>query len=430
VRLRFVAASEEALAWSYERFSNPVLWLLQHDLWDALRRTDLPELIARGWWLGYRPSNTAFAQTIAAEVRADPRLLVQVHDYHLYLVPRLVRQAVPWVRLEHFTHIPWPKPEAWLRLPAAIRRDICEGLLGADLLGFQTPDSVVHFLRCCAEFVPNARIDHSSATVGLDGRVTRIREYPISVDPAGLARQAGAPETLVYKARLRGRCGERTIVRVDRLDPSKNVALGFRAFRLLLESRPDLIGRVRMLAFLVPSRTTLDEYRHYAGEVWREVDALNTRFGRDGWRPVDVFHEDNRRQALAGMALADVVLVNPVADGMNLVAKEAMLVGEQDPVLVLSQACGAHAQLGAAALSVPPRDVEATAVALERALNMPLAERRCRAAALRALIRAEDLSWWLGRQLHDLLAAHDGPGAPAGETAGPARMLADLAAPD
>jgi len=193
-------------------------------------------------------------------------------------------------------------------------------------------------------------------------------------------------------------------VRVDRLDPSKNVALGFRAFGRMLERRPDMVGRVRFLAFLVPSRQGIAEYRRYAREVWREVGAVNQRFGRDGWKPVVVFHEDNRAQAMAGMALANVLLVNPVADGMNLVTKEGPIVSDRDAVLVLSRECGAYHQLGAAALSIPPLDLEATAAALERAVEMPPAERKRRIRALRDAIETEDLSWCMHRQLQDLLA--------------------------
>lgn len=404
-RLRFVLASKEALNWSYRRFSNPVLWFLQHELWRELRRPDLPAMIERGWTLGYRPVNEAFARAIAGELRGTLAPIVQVHDYHLYLVPGLLRRYAPGALVHHFTHIPWPGPEQWQPLPSYLRREICLGLLGADMVGFQTATSATNFLRCCQEFVPGAGVDHDGRRVWLDGRLVRVRAHPISVDPVALRRLAASAETLGHRERLRHVRGERTIVRVDRLDPSKNVALGFRAFGLLLERRPDLVGRVRFLAFLVPSRETIAEYRRHAQEVWREVAAVNARFARGGWKPIKVFYEDNRAQAIAGLALSDVVLVNAVADGMNLVAKEGMIVGERNPVLVLSEGCGAHEQLCVGALSIPPRDVDATAAALERALEMPGAERLRRAERLRAAIEAEDLSWWLRRQMDDLLVA-------------------------
>jgi trehalose 6-phosphate synthase len=230
-----------------------------------------------------------------------------------------------------------------------------------------------------------------------------VRDYPISVDVRNIRKLGSDPATLLHKKRLMPREGERLIVRVDRLDPSKNIDTGFKAFGALLERRPDLAGKVRFLAFLVPSRNAIPEYQTYADEVWNEVETINRLHGRKDWKPIQVFYEENRLQAIAGMALADVLLVNPLADGMNLVAKEGPLVSERDAVLVLSESCGAHVQLGHAALSVPPTDIRATSLALERALEMSARERRLRQAALRQAIEEEDLSWWATRQIEDLL---------------------------
>jgi len=402
-RLRFVVASEESLNWFYRRFANPILWFLQHGMWDLIRRPDIVDMMEKGWMLGYRPVNEAFARVIEQEVRGEPRPVILTHDYHLYLLPGLLRKRVPAALLQHFTHIPWPGPRVWEPILPAIRRGLCRGLLGADVAGFQTELSAANFLRCCERFVPEAQVDQTQGEVWLEGRSTRVRAYPISIDPTSLRRLASSPETLQYRERLRPLLGQPTIVRVDRLDPSKNVILGFRAYGLLLERRPDLLGRVRFLAFLVPSRQSIAEYRLYAQEMWREVETVNNRFGREGWKPIEVFYEDNRSQAIAGMALADVLLVNPVADGMNLVAKEGPIVSERDMVLVLSRECGAHTQLGLAAVSIPPRDLEATARALEKALEMPALERRRRLTSLRAAIEAEDLSRWMFHLLKDLL---------------------------
>jgi trehalose 6-phosphate synthase len=402
-RLRFVPVSEDALRWFYQRFANPILWFLQHNLWDRLSRPNLPETIDNGWKLGYQPVNVAHARTIAQEMAQSRRPVVLIQDYHLYLVPALLRKTTPRALIHHFTHIPWPAPGYWQPLPPAMRRQLCEGLLGADVAGFQTEESARNFLRCCERFVPGARVDSDRSIVTFGGHRTLVQDYPISVDTEDIRQLARDPRTLRFKERLTPRAGEKLIVRVDRLDPSKNIAAGFRAFGQMLERRPDLVGRVRFLAFLVPSRESIPEYHSYAEEVRREVDQVNARFGRDGWKPIEVFHEENRPQAMAGMAIADVLLVNPLADGMNLVAKEGPLVNERDGVLVLSQSCGAHVQLGRAALSIPPRDEEATARALERALEMPHPERRFRLAALRETIEAEDLRWWATRQISDLL---------------------------
>jgi trehalose 6-phosphate synthase len=404
-RLRFVHASDEALQWFYREFANPILWFLQHNLWDRLTCPSLSDTIERGWRSGYRPVNGAHARTLAKEIAGSRRPVVLIQDYHLYLVPALLRKAAPHALLQHFTHIPWPAPGHWQPFPPAMRRQLCEGLLGADIAGFQTEESARNFLRCCERFIPDARVDFDRSTVTYGGHRTLARDYPISVDVDSIRQLSRDWRTILYREQLKPRRGERLIVRVDRMDPSKNIAAGFRAFGRLLELRPDLQGRVRFLSFLVPSRETIPEYQRYSREVWQEVDRVNRRFGRDGWKPIEVFHEENRLKAIAGMALADVLLVNPLADGMNLVAKEWPIVNERDGVLILSQACGAHVQLGRAALSVPPRDEEATALALAVALDMQPGERKFRLAALRNAVESEDLEWWASRQIEDLLVA-------------------------
>jgi trehalose 6-phosphate synthase len=403
-RLRFVAPSDEQFEWFYSRFANPVLWFLQHSMWDLLDRPDLPEMIERGWKEGYRPVNEAFAEMVVQEVAGLREPIVLVQDYHLYLVPRLLRQRIPGARLQHFTHIPWPSPGHWQPLPPDIRRAIFEGLLGTDIAGFQTDGAALNFMRCCERFVPGAEVNYERGAIQFEGRTTRATAYPISIDPDRIRESANSPNTQRAKEKLMPLLGEKTIVRVDRLDPSKNIIVGFRAFGALLERRPDLHGRIRFLAFLVPSRESIPEYARYAEEVMAAAKEVNDRFGGQDWQPIQVFHEDNRSQSMAGMSLADVMLVNPRADGMNLVAKEALFLSERSFVLVLSKAAGAHKQLAHAAISVPPLDVEATAAALERALDMPLKERRGRIATLRAAVRTEDLSWWVRTLLEDLVS--------------------------
>ena len=402
-RTRFVAPTAEELDWFYSRFANPVLWFLQHSMWDLLDRPDLPEMIQKGWDLGYKPVNESFAEMMAQEVAGVENPIILVQDYHLYLVPRLLRQKIPGALLQHFTHIPWPSPGFWQPLPPDIRRALFEGLLGTDIAGFQTENAALNFLRGCERFVPGAKVDYERSVVNFEDRTTRAVAYPISIDPERIKKSAASSKTARAKEKLLPLLGEKTVVRVDRLDPSKNIVLGFEAFGRMLELRPDLHGRVRFLAFLVPSRENIPEYARYARQVMKAAGSVNQRFGREDWQPIRVFHEDNRSQSMAGMALADVLLVNPRADGMNLVAKEGPFVSERDLVLVLSETAGAHRQLAHAALSVPPLDVDATADALGRALDMPALERKRRLAELKAAIEAEDLAWWVRRQLEDLL---------------------------
>ena len=402
-RLRFVVLPPDVYDRHYNLFSNPLLWFLQHSLWARLSQRAIDFGLTAGWFAGYRPANAAFASNIAAEARSlGDRPVVLLQDYHLYLVAGFLRRLLPDALLQHFIHIPWPAPAAWRVLPPELRETILRSLLANDVVGFQTARDAGHFLQGCATFLPEAGVDHIGGDVMLGDHKARVRVYPISIDVVALRHLLASAEVAEHCRRLRDLKGERTIVRVDRLDPSKDVATGFRAFGRLLEEHPEWRGRVKFLAFLVPTRAGIPEYRRYAEEAFSLVAEINARYGHGGYRPVEIFYENNRAQAMAGLKLYDVLLVNPLADGMNLVAKEGAIANEADGVLVLSDRAGVHDQLGTGALSVAPGDVEGIAAALARALAMPDKERRRRAALLRELVWRADLGLWLRSQLADL----------------------------
>jgi len=249
---------------------------------------------------------------------------------------------------------------------------------------------------------PDAKVDYEARTVRRGRHTTHVRHYPISIDVETTRRIAGSRGAIRRADQLLGGTRERVIVRVDRLEPSKNILRGFLAYEALLQRNARLRGRISFLAFLVPSRTGLREYGDYGRKVQNAVDRINARFGRAGWRPVQIFYENDYAQALAGLSIADVVLVNPLVDGMNLVAKEAVVVSGRDAVLVLSETAGAFDQMAEGAISVAPADVVGTADALAAALAMPVEERRRRLAVLRAGVEREDIGWWLRSQLEDL----------------------------
>ncbi len=405
-RVRFVVSPQDAYHLHYNLISNPVLWFLQHSLWGELDRPGLMEQILDGWNYGYEPVNRHFARAVLAELMAaDNAPCVMFHDYHLYLAPLYVRTAHPNATLTHFVHIPWPEPDVWRELPENISIAICRGLLANDVVGFQTSLSAVNFLRTCESVLKGARVDLSAATVTYAGRETAVRHRPISVDVADLERRMNSPEVKAYQERLAPLCGRHTLVRVDRLDPGKNVLGGFHALDLLLRRHPELAGQVKVLTFLVPSRASIPEYNRYRREVFSLIDEINQRHGVSGWRPIEVFYENNYAQALAGLSLADVLLVNPLADGMNLVSKEGPIVNQRGAVLVLSREAGSHAELAQGVLSIDPTDVEGTARALAKAIRMPPDERRWRAHLLRRIIERNDLSVWLKDLLEDMRAS-------------------------
>jgi trehalose 6-phosphate synthase len=315
-----------------------------------------------------------------------------------------VRERAPRARIQHFTHIPWPMPDYWRILPDDIRRAIHESLLTCDIVGLHTDRYVRAFLHCCNELT-DGEVDFDSRSVRFQGRDVQVRAYPISVDPAEFERLAASDEVREEEASVVLARPEKMILRVDRTDPSKNVVRGLRAYDLFLSQHPEWRGRVTMLALLDPSRPEIPEYAEYVGAIQRAVREVNDRWYMTGmWTPVDMRISDNFPQAVAAYKHYDVLLVNAIFDGMNLVAKEAPLVNQRDGVLILSENAGAHQELSPWALCVNPFDIQAQADAIYQALTMHATERHERIEGLRAQVREHDISRWIGTQLEDLAA--------------------------
>jgi trehalose 6-phosphate synthase len=400
---RLVALPRSTYHLYYGVFSNPTLWFLQHSLWRNLKRPHLDRQMRRAWEQGYLPANRAFAQAIVDELDRDPSpAYVMVQDYHLYMCPACVREMAPDVLMQHFIHIPWPAAGVWEQLPREFVQAICRSLLCADLVGFQTEVSARNFLLTCKRFLSEVTVDSAAHSVASGNRWTDVRVYPVSVDVERLVNQTRSLDFARHRRRLESMTSKYTIVKVDRVDPSKNVIGGLDAFNLLLRQHPELHGEVKLLAFLVPSRDSVPEFRRHAKQVFRRIEQVNKLYARRGWKPIEVFGENNYLQALAGMSLYDVLLVNSLADGMNLVSKEGPIVHERNGVLILSTEVGAHAELCEGALSVAATDIGATADALWRGLTMPEDEKRRRVRDLRQVIAKRDLRDWLRRQSEDL----------------------------
>ena len=281
----------------------------------------------------------------------------------------------------------------------AIHRSLCT----TNIVGLQTQPDVHNFLHCCQSFVDGAEIDYKQQTVQVNGHIVQVKAYPTSIDVAGLKKIISSARCQEYEKHLRQFCGAQTIVRVDRCEPSKNIIRGFKAFDTLLERYPQLLGKVKFIAFLVPSRTHLKPYQRYTQDIFQLIEAINDKYRTEDWHPIDFFYENNYIQAIAGMRLYDVLLVNAVVDGMNLVAKEGPTVNERDGVLILSEAVGACEQLGQNALTVAPTDLEGTTQALYTALTMPPDEKNRRATGLKESIEEEDVTAWLLHILEDVV---------------------------
>jgi trehalose 6-phosphate synthase len=400
-RLRLVVHEPEVYDRFYNVIANPILWFLQHYLWGLGDAPDLGPEAHDAWEHGYAVANEAFATAVLAELEREPAAAVCFHDYQLYLAPLLVRARRPEAITTHFVHVPWPEAGYWRALPDRWRRVVHEGLLANDVVGFHTDRWRRAFLESCSELL-GAHVDEATSTVAHSGRTTAATVHPISIDPDEFERLGDDTAVLERERELVARRPELLVLRVDRADPSKNVVRGFRAFELLLARHPELHGRVGMLALLAPSRQDIPQYASYAAAVERTVREVNERFGRAGWTPVVLDVADDFPRSVAGYKQFDVLLVNPVFDGLNLVSKEAPLVNRRDGVLILSENAGAHEELGEWALTVNPLDLVGQADALYDALTMAPAERRRRADAIRAHVRAHGVREWIDAQLADL----------------------------
>ena len=400
-RLRLVAHEPRAYDWYYNVIANPVLWFAQHYLWGLATAPHWDLGVRHAWEEGYLSVNRNFAEAVVAELEREPEAAVFFHDYHLYAAPGFVRERVPDATLAHFVHIPWAQPDYWRVLPDPIRRAVHEGLLANDVVSFHTRRWRINFLRCCADLT-DARVDFGTYEATLGEHRAAARYCPISVEPGEFEELAQSEAVRAAEGVLVAERPELLILRVDRTDPSKNVVRGFRAFELYLEAHPEMHRRVGMLALLDPSRQDIPEYAEYLGAIQRAARVVNDRFQQEGWRPLELRVADDFAASVAAYKQYDVLLVNAIFDGLNLVAKEAPLVNTRAGVLVLSENAGAHEELGDWALTVNPFDVAGQAEAIHEALTMAEEERRQRLSAIREHVREHDIGAWIASQLRDL----------------------------
>ncbi|MCZ9354588.1 trehalose-6-phosphate synthase [Streptomyces mutabilis] len=391
VRMLDVPADVHADA--YNGIANSVLWFVHHMLYQ----TPLEPVFDAEFrlkWASYEKYNRAFAEALAEEAAEGAVAIVQ--DYHLTLVPGMLRELRPDLRIGHFSHTPWAPVDYFRLLPDDIAEQVLRGMLGADRLGFLTRRWADAFTACCEALVGglgDTRIGVHG--LGADAEFLRERSHRADVDErmAALREEIGtAPDG----------GARRTIVRVDRTELSKNIVRGLLAYRELLAGRPEWRERVVHVAFAYPSRQDLAVYRDYTAEVRRVAESINEEFGTAGWTPVVLHVKDDFARSLAAYRLADVALVNPVRDGMNLVAKEVPVVSDEGCVLVLSREAGAFEELGEDSVVVNPYDVSGTAEALHEALGLPAGERAERSKRLAAAGTALPPARWFLEQMDAL----------------------------
>jgi trehalose 6-phosphate synthase len=399
-RLRLLSFDDRTYDQAYNTISNRLLWFLHHYLWDLPRSPGLVEETSRAW-KGYRSFNRAFATALAEDV-GEVVTDVLVQDYHLTLTPAELRKLAPDARIAYFHHIPFAGPDYLRLLPEPMRDELLAGLLGADVVGFQWERWAENFLASC-RLLEGAETIPRRGQVRWQGRVVRIGVYPISIDAAALREAAVSAEVRKKRRALDAWRRDRALVlRVDRAELSKNLFRGFQAFGEFLGRHPEWRRRVVFLALLQPSRRSIPEYRRYTGECLAAAERINADYREPGWAPIEVRINDDHDEVLAAYGLYDVLVVNSLMDGMNLVAKEGPVINRRAGTLVLSRNAGAYAELGRHALGVDPIDVAGTAEALHRALEMPVEERVRRARSVRRAAAAITPADWASRQISDL----------------------------
>jgi len=401
-RVRLLDIDADTYRRYYDVVSNRMLWFANHCLFDELGIEGFSDDEVEAWRSAYEPVNERFARA-SAEL-TTPRGLVLFQDYHLATAPGRLRALRSDQPIAHFTHSSFCVDGGLDRLPEAMAERIVEGMLGADLLGFHVHPWAEAFLWCCEKL--GAAIDTAAMAVEHRGRRTWVRTYPIPIDPGDLRERAQGEAARQWAEQFRAEAGPDGVIvaRADRTEPSKNIIRGFHAFGRLLDRRPDLAHRARFVACLYPSRQSMPEYRRYVDEIQSAVTDVNARHPDS----IQLFMKDDFDRTLGALVVYDVLLVNSLMDGMNLVSKEGPVLNERWGALVLSSGAGSYEELGAYAVEIDDaRDVDATAAALERAIDLPEHERRRRALRLRHLAEAQKPEDWIQAQIDDLTSIRD-----------------------
>jgi trehalose 6-phosphate synthase len=385
----------------YHGFANATLWPLMHNSIEKPR-------LERAWWFAYRDVNAIFAERVGAALDAHPDAIAWVHDYHLMLVPELIRSRRRDQPVGFFLHVPWPSPDIFARLPW--REQILTGLLGADVVSFHTDEYRGNFLRSCARLLSDTGIEVRGTSVVMpDGRVVTASTAPISIDATEFAAHATDPDTGNEIEALAEQFSGRTVLLgVDRLDYTKGIVERLLAMEQLLERNPELRTGLVFLQVAVPSRDDVREYRQLRSAVEQHIGRINGKFTEPGGEiPVHYLYRSLSQQQLAAYyAIADALLVTPLIDGMNLVCKEYVIVQQArrgSGALVLSEFTGAAVELPQAVLC-NPFDVEGLSYRIEQALRLSDTDRRSALAAMAERVRTYDVHRWVTDQLTEIAA--------------------------
>ncbi len=386
----------------YSVISNPLLWFVQHYMWNTPYVPVIDDNIHKAWHDSYVYVNKMFAERIVEEAEADERKpLIMIQDYHLYTCPGYIREKLDDIFLSQFIHIPWPQSEYFGILPEYMQEAIVQGLLSNDILGFHLKKYARNFLYTCEPYVE--RVDYDNSKIWYDGRVISVNAYPISVDCKKLVENSKTSDVIQKEEtikKIKGDCF--LIYRTDRADLSKNINRGFMAYELFLQKHPEFHGKVKFLSTGMPTRQQIKEYCDYRDENYGIIDEINERYSEDEWKPIEQVFKADYNLVTAAFKHYDCLLVNPIVDGMNIVAKEGPVVNENNGVLIMSNGAGSYEELKDYSIVVNAYDISQTADAMYRAVMMSQEERARLIQGLKKTVNERNVYIWMQEQFKDI----------------------------
>ena len=391
-QLRLVHLSKTEIKEYYYGFANQLLWPLCHSFPEKC-------IISPSYWYAYQSANQLFAKHVLFEYR--PGKIVWIHDFHLSLLPKYLRQKIPSLPIKFFWHIPFPAGDIFRNNPWAT--EILHGLLEADLIGFHTPEYVRNFLDCVSK-LPNCFIDRDGESIYCNGRLVKVRAFPLGIDVADFETRAASPATLSLARKIRKKIKASTIlISVDRIDYTKGIIERLNALRMLYRKYPEYIGRISLVQIVVPNRNQIAEYNQLRHVILNEVHHINMEFATNGWAPIhQVVKHIDRSKLVAYYRASDIALITPIRDGMNLIVKEYLATRlEETGAVVLSRYAGAAAEFKDEAIVVNPNRPEAIVDGIRNALVVDENKDRIRMRKMRSKIKSRDLSWWTRQILRE-----------------------------
>lgn len=401
--VQFIKTEEDIYNRFNGKFANPLLWFIHHSMWFSPYSPCGDDELHQAWD-SYQYVNSMFAEAISDDVsKSEKTPIVMLQDYHIYLTPQLIREQHPDVLMSQFVHIPFPSPEIFQQLPNHMQTEILDSILTNNVLGFHIRRYMNNFLQTIKLILPDASVDDVSGDILYKGHVCHVRTYPISIDIETLTKQGQSPNVISKEAEVDEMIGNcKLIYRTDRADLSKNIIRGFQAYDMFLEKYPDWRGKVKFVATLMPSRQDIKIYREYTDNIKKIVHEINEKYATPDWEPIKYICRGDYDLVVALLKRYDVLMVNPILDGMNIVAKEGSVLNENNGVLILSTGAGCYEELKDGAICINPYDLRQTAESIDVALLTDAASKADLLSEARAAIRRNDLSKWVGDQLNDM----------------------------